>query len=96
MYTERFRRCVRFVYRHIAGEHLLIDLHSKARVPDFLLTPTAAAIWDCLADWATLDEPAKNLTTRFEVGEVEAMTDVSEFLTQLESMGGLMREGATS
>lgn len=96
MYSERFRRSDRFVYRHIAGEHLLIDLHSKARVPYFLLTPTAAVIWDRLADWATLQELARDLTARFEVGDGEAATDVSEFLIQLETMGGLMREGASS
>lgn len=95
MHSERFRRSDRFVYRHIAGEHLLIDLHSKARVPYFLLTPTAVAIWHRLAEWATLDELAAGLTQAFEVDRQEAVSDVSGFLTQLESMGGLMREDAS-
>lgn len=95
MHSRHFKRSDRLVYRHIAGEHLLIDLHSKARVPYFLLTPTAAAIWERLASWATVEELAAEVASRFEVGEREAGTDVSEFLTQLDEMGGLERDQAS-
>lgn len=94
MPLDRVKRSDRFVYRHIAGEHLLIDLHSKARVPYFLLTPTGAAVWERLIDWATVEELATDLAARFDVGNQEAATDVSDFLTQLDEMGGLVREGA--
>lgn len=95
MRSRHFKRTDRLVYRHIAGEHLLIDLHSKARVPYFLLTPTAAAIWERLARWATVEELSAELAMRFEVEPQAALTDVSEFLSQLDEMGGLERDGAS-
>lgn len=95
MQSRRVKRSERLVYRSIAGEHLLIDLHSKARVPYFLLTPTAAAIWERLETWATVEELAAELASRFDVGPQEAATDVSEFLSQLDEMGGLEQDGAS-
>jgi hypothetical protein len=93
MPSRRLKRSDRLVYRLVAGEHLLIDLHSKARVPYFLLTPTAAAVWESLDRWTTVDVIAADLTSRFDVPIDAAKQDVDEFLRQLDEMGGLQYEG---
>jgi hypothetical protein len=80
------------VYRLIAGEHLLIDLHSKARVPYYLITPTAAVIWERLLEWTTVEELAAEIVDRFDVEVEQAAADVRDFLGQLESLGGLIEE----
>jgi hypothetical protein len=88
MGTE-YRRDDRHVYRHIAGEHLLISLHKDAVAPMFAFTPTAASLWGVLGEWTGTDRLVEHLLEHFEVEREEAEKDVREFLEQLLSIGAL-------
>ena len=90
--ATRFRRTDRQVYRLIAGEHLLIDLHSKAATPFFAITASAVPLWQQLEGWRTEDELAGALRDRYGIGDDQARADVREFLEQLEEIGALSRQ----
>jgi hypothetical protein len=89
--TTQFRRGERHVYRHVAGEHLLIALHGDSLEPLFALTPTAALLWKRLENWCTTDELAEALVQEYEVTAEQAATDVGEFLAQLEEVRAVTR-----
>lgn len=96
-YTEtEYMRGDRHVYRHVAGEHLLIALHRDSDAPMYAFTPTAAVLWQSLGDWATAERLARGLTERFEVDFGTAMEDVRDFLGQLDSLGALRRREVTT
>lgn len=93
MPTE-FQRAEHFVHREIAGEHLLVALRRDTAAPIFAMTPTAAAIWDHLADWATLDELIAHVLADFHVTREVAERDVRDFLDQLQTAKALVtRQG---
>jgi hypothetical protein len=93
MPTE-YHRAEPFVHREIAREHLLIALRRDAAAPIFALTPTAAAIWDRLDTWVTLDALVAHVRAEFEVDRALAESDVREFLEQLQMANALVtREG---
>jgi hypothetical protein len=82
------------VYRHVAGEHLLIALQRDTVAPMFAFTPTAASLWRRLDDWVTTDSLVGHLLDRFQVSREQAAADVADFLDQLRSIGALQtREG---
>lgn len=87
--TTEYRRGERHVYRHIAGEHLLIALHRDAVAPMFAFTATAAFLWEGLGEWTTLSRLTEGLMEQFEVSLEQAAKDVADFLEQLESVGAL-------
>ena len=94
--TAEFRRGERFIYRHVAGEHLLVALHRDRSAPLFAFTPTAAAIWEHLVDWRTVSALADFLVEHFEVSREQATGDVNDFLEQLGSLGAIdTRDGAS-
>jgi hypothetical protein len=90
--ATRFRRTDRQVYRLIAGEHLLIDLHSKAATPFFAITASAVPLWQALESWRTEDELAETLRARYGIEAEQARGDVRDFLEQLGEIGALARE----
>lgn len=92
----QYKRSDRHVYRHVAGEHMLIAIHRDTVAPMFSLTPTAAAIWKAMADWATLAELADVLTTAFDVGPDQAAEDVGGFLEQLQQIGAVSAREVTA
>ncbi len=94
MATE-YLRSERLVYRHIAGEHLLIDLRSKSEVPFFALTESAIPLWNALATWSSVERLAQQLREEYEIPEEEAVADVREFLDQLTTLGGVSTREAT-
>ncbi len=87
--TTEYRHGDKHVYRHIAGEHLLIALHRDSVAPMFAFTPTAAALWQQLAQWATTEGLVAHLLGEFEVSREQAALDVEEFLEQLGTIGAL-------
>ena len=94
MITE-YRRGERHVYRHVAGEHLLIALHRDTVAPLFVFTPTAAALWQWLDAWVTADALVDRLCAQFDCSRDEAARDLSAFLDQLAGIGAVeLREGA--
>lgn len=93
--TTEYKHGERHVYRHVAGEHLLIAIHRDTVAPMFSLTATAATVWQELADWATTDAVVGRLVRDFEVTREEAAADVDQFLDQLRQIGALQaREGS--
>ena len=91
--TREFQRADTHVYRLIAGEHLLVALHSKSPEPLFALTPTGAVLWERLATWTSVEGLAQALTERFDVDPDTATADVAEFLSQLEEVGAVSTRG---
>lgn len=89
MTKTQYRRDDRHIYRHIAGEHLLIAIHREAVAPMFTFTPTAAALWIRLEDWSTRPGLTDYLVENFEVDREGADRDVGEFVEQLLSVGAL-------
>ena len=87
-------RAEHFIHRQIAGEHLLIALRREASAPIFAMTPTGAAIWERLAEWATVDALTEYVVSEFDVDHATAEHDVREFLEQLQAANALLaREG---
>jgi hypothetical protein len=87
----QYRRGERHVYRHVAGEHLLIALHGDSLEPLFALTPTAALLWKRLENWCTTEELAEALVQEYEVTQEQAASDVEDFLAQLEEVRAVTR-----
>ena len=85
----QYRRDDRHVYRHIAGEHLLIAIHREAVAPMFTFSPTAAALWIKLEEWTTRPGLTDYLVENFEFDREGADRDVRDFMEQLLSVGAL-------
>ena len=84
-----------FVYRHVAGEHLLVALRRDRQAPLFMLSATGAFVWERLATWNTASVLASALEERFEVDGDTAAADVATFLAQLRELGAVeLREVA--
>ena len=93
--SVQYRHGERHVYRHIAGEHLLIALHRDTVAPMFAFTPTAAALWHRLEAWASPAALVAHLCERFDVEPEQAAGDVAAFLEQLAQIGAVdVREEA--
>ena len=84
-----YRRGDDHVYRHVAGEHLLIALRRETSSPLFAFSDTAAVVWAGLAEWVGLDELVGRVMSEFEVEAAVAAADVQYFLEQLSSVGAL-------
>ena len=54
--------------------------------PLFVLTPTAAVIWQELEQWRSADFLAEALVRDYEVTREQAAADVRDFLAQLEEV----------
>lgn len=93
MTTIEYKRGDRHVYRHVAGEHLLISMHRDTVAPMFSFTVTGAAIWAALSDWTTRDAVVNALLAQFDVSPEEASTDVENFMNQLQEIGALQARG---
>ena len=74
-----------FVHRKVAESDVLISV--GANVANFngyiTLNPTASFLWDALATPQTIDTLTQMLTTEFDVSNVDAKTDVENFLEML-------------
>ena len=85
----RFRHADRHVYRNIAGEHLLVSIRGGSDAPFYGLTPSGAALWKRLDRWATREELVDDLVATYDVDRPQAVTDVDEFLDQLQELRAL-------
>jgi hypothetical protein len=88
---SRVRQSGRQVYRMIAGEHLLVDMHAKSDVPFYALTSTGAELWKMLVEWRDEEELAGFLQQRYGIAGEQAAADVRDFVEQLESIGAIER-----
>ena len=84
-----FERTDGFVYRQVAGEHLLVALKRDRTAPMFMLTPTAGFVWDQLTSWTTVDRLVERVVAEFDVDDETARRDVADFLDQLRSLGAV-------
>lgn len=84
-----------FVYRQIAGGHVVIPVGGN--IADFngviTLNETAAFLWQKLQGGTQADELVSSLLVEYEVGEEQAREDVSEFLALLKERKVLADEG---
>jgi hypothetical protein len=87
--TKQYLRSDRLVYRHIAGEHLLIDLRSKSEIPFFSLTESAVPLWQTLEAWSSSERLVERLRQEYDITPEQATADVAEFLGHLETIGAL-------
>ena len=94
--AAEFRHGDAHIYRHIAGEHLLVSLKRTNVDPLFALSATGAVLWDALDEWRTPAALVDGLLARFEVAPADAATDVNAFLRQLEEIGALERRERAS
>ena len=78
-----------YVYRHVAGEHLLVALKRERLAPLFMLSVTGAHLWERLAHWMSPDLLVEALIERFEVDRQQAAADVASFLAQLREIGAV-------
>ena len=85
----RYERTDGFVYRQVAGEHLLVALKRDRTAPMFMLTPTAGVLWNALASSTSLDALVARVVEEFDVDPEVATRDVEEFLGQLRELGAV-------
>ena len=87
--TVQYERTDGFVYRRVAGEHLLVALKRDRTAPMFMLTATGGFLWEQLARPTSLDALVQQVVAHFEVTENVASADVAAFLQQLQSLGAV-------
>lgn len=87
--TALYSRTDGFVYRCVAGEHLLLALKRDRIAPMFMLTRTAGFVWEQLDRQISLPALVERVVEQFDVTEAEASTDVAAFLEQLEGLGAV-------
>lgn len=87
--TVQYERSDAFVYRHVAGEHLLLALKRDRTAPMFMLSPTGGFLWEQLARWTSVPALVEQLVGEFEVTRDVASADVAAFLEQLQQLGAV-------
>lgn len=87
--TAQYQRSDDFVYRRVAGEHLLLALRRDRIAPMFMLTPTGGFVWEQLTEWTPLSALVEQVVAHFEVSEEVAAADVADFLNQLQELGAV-------
>jgi len=93
--TVLYERTDGFVYRHVAGEHLLVALRRDRTAPMFMLTPTAGFLWEQLARPSSVETLAESLAAEYEVSREVATADVAAWLEQLQSLGAVAIHGGS-
>ena len=71
-------------YRSLDGEGVLLDSRGDVYLG---LNGTGAVIWESVATGGTVEDAARELTTRFEVSLEQARADVESFVERLTSRG---------
>ena len=87
--TAEYQRSEDFVHRHVAGEHLLLALRRDRTAPMYMLTATAAFLWEELVRWTALGALVERVMAQFDVTEEVASADVAGFLEQLQTLGAV-------
>jgi len=82
-----------FVYRHVAGEAILVPIcHHVGDLENiYTLNPTAAFIWECLDGRRSLQQIRQRVVAEFDVSDNIAQNDLLEFLRQLSEIGAVWR-----
>jgi hypothetical protein len=89
MGKQRLERGKDVVFRQVGDECILVPIRRTAAAPVaiFSLNAAGAFVWSRLATPRSPGELAAEMAAAFEVGEPEALRDVTEFLDQLSSRG---------
>ena len=82
---KRYQVADGFVYRQIVDVNILISV--RERIADFngymTMNPTAAFLWEAMAQPKSAQELTLALTEEFEVTEEQASQDVEAFIAHL-------------
>lgn len=83
-----------FVFRSVAGEHLLIPTGAAASKVQGLisLNETGALLYSKLTAGSSKADLISALTAEYDVAAEEAVADVSEFLAQMAELGILTED----
>lgn len=80
-----YRKKAGIISRKIAGEVFLVPV--KGKLADmrhiFTLNPVAEFIWDSLDGRCSLQEILKDILSEFDVEEMQAETDLADFVKAL-------------
>jgi hypothetical protein len=89
-----YRRNNSFVYRHVAGEAILVPIcrHVGDLENIYTLNLTAAFIWEHLDGRQSLRQIRQRIVAEFDVSNGVAENDLLEFLRQLSEIGAVWRE----
>lgn len=84
----------RFIYRTVAGEHLLIPTGEAAQKLRGLiaLSESGALLYELLREGCSREALVDALTAQYDVGACEAAQDVDDFLAQMRQMDMLSEE----
>lgn len=76
-------------FRVIDGEAIVV-LPERGEVK--VLNVVGSRIWELMDGESTVDQISKKICKEYEVNEKEALTDISDFLAQLNNNGMLAQE----
>lgn len=84
----------RFIYRTVAGEHLLIPTGEAAQKVRGLiaLSESGTVLYELLREGCSREALVDALTRQYDVGAREASRDVDEFLERMRQMDMLEEE----
>jgi len=71
-------------YTRVEGDFVLMNLRSGLY---FALDPVASHVWEVLADAGESEPAVQRILARFDVGETQARSDVSELIAELTEKG---------
>jgi hypothetical protein len=91
--ARHFIRNPDLVTRSIAGETIIVPIKDNVGDLDsiYTLNEVGTAIWEYIDSLASFKQLVEKLTSEYEVGAVEAESDVVAFLDSLET-AGLIRQ----
>lgn len=80
--NERFRANPEYIYRCVAGEHLLVPVGKAAEklMGMASLNETGKFLWELLAQPQTVEALGSSLAAEYELTAEESLQDVSDFL----------------
>ena len=88
-----YARADNVVGRDVAGEFILVPMAARGVDLEsiFQLNRVGSFIWECLDGRKNGEEVVTKVMERFDVSRVEAVADYCRFLSQLESIGLIVR-----
>jgi len=89
---QHYKRNQNFVFRQIENETILVPIRNNVGDMDCLynLNEVGALIWQQLDGQKSLRDIKKMVVSEFDVSDVTAETDLSEFIADLEDISAIM------
>jgi len=91
MATVRYEKDPNVVSREIAGERILVPIHTRAAdiASIYVLNETGARIWDLLDGQHSISDIEEILVNEYEVPKESVGADIAEIVERLEDLGML-------